>query len=99
MAAPPIGTVGGPRPPARSRAGPDPREIRIRFQSRDSLLSGFALAQGEPWMEDCRVDLPRLELVVHMAGGFGCAPPAGRPGRRRFPAAGPLRALRGGATD
>lgn len=98
MAAP-IETPGGARRPAWPGPGPDPREIRIRFESRDSLLSGFALTQGEPWIEDCRVDFPRLELVVRMARGFGHAPApySRRSGRRRFPGSGPLRALRGGA--
>lgn len=98
MAAP-IETPGGPRTPGRTGGGPDPRELRIRFESRDSLLSGFALAQGEPWMEDCRVDFPRLELIVRMARGFGHGTPLRDAGRRRFPGAGPLRALPGGASD
>lgn len=87
MAAP-IETPGGPRGPGLR---PDPREIRIRFESRNSLLAGFALAQGEPWMEDCRVDLPRRELVVRMAGGFGHPPP----GRRRLAGPGRLRLVAG----
>jgi hypothetical protein len=49
---------------------PDHREIRIRFESRAALLDGFALAQKESWIEDCHLDLPGLELVIRMAGGF-----------------------------
>ena len=48
----------------------DHRVIRIRFEGRASLLEGFALAQKESWIEDCHVDLPRLELVIRMSGGF-----------------------------
>ena len=53
---------------------PDHREIRIRFESRAALLDAFALAQKESWIEDCQVVLPRLELVIRMAGGFSIAP-------------------------
>ena len=53
---------------------PDHREIRIRFESRASLLDAFALAQKESWIEDCHVVLPHLELVIRMAGGFSIAP-------------------------
>ena len=52
----------------------DSRVIRIRFQNRASLLDGFALAQKESWVEDCHVVLPRLELVIRMAGGFSIHP-------------------------
>jgi hypothetical protein len=48
----------------------DHRVIRIRFEGRASLLDAFALAQKESWIEDCHVILPRLELVIRMAGGF-----------------------------
>jgi hypothetical protein len=48
----------------------DHRLIRIRFEGRASLLDAFALAQKESWIEDCHVNLPRLELVIRMAGGF-----------------------------
>jgi hypothetical protein len=50
------------------------REMCVRFSSRASLLSGFARAQSEPWIEDCRVDLPRRELWIRMAGGFHVQP-------------------------
>lgn len=62
--------------PSPSPAGDAPghREIRIRFESRASLLDGFALAQKESWIEDCHVDLPRRELVIRMAGGFSIHP-------------------------
>jgi hypothetical protein len=64
---------------------PDHREIRVRFESRTALLDGFALAQRESWIEDCHLDLPRLELVIRMAGGFwiqrGQHPVPRRPGR------------------
>ena len=56
---------------------PDHREIRIRFESRAALLDGFALAQKESWIEDCRLVLPRLELVIRMAGGFSIEPGQG----------------------
>jgi len=52
----------------------DHREIRIRFESRAGLLDGFALAQKESWIEDCQVLLPRLELIIRMAGGFSIGP-------------------------
>jgi hypothetical protein len=52
----------------------DSREIRIRFENRASLLDGFALAQKESWIEDCHVVLPRLELVIRMAGGLSIEP-------------------------
>ena len=56
-------------------SGPaDHREIRVRFESQASLLDGFALAQRESWIEDCHVLLPRLELVIRMAGGFSIDP-------------------------
>ncbi len=48
----------------------DHRVVRIRFENRASLLDAFALAQKESWIEDCHVNLPRLELVIRMAGGF-----------------------------
>ncbi len=48
----------------------DHRVVRIRFEGRSSLLDAFALAQKESWIEDCHVSLPRLELVIRMAGGF-----------------------------
>jgi len=54
--------------------GLDHREIRIHFENRTALLDGFALAQRESWIEDCHVVLPRLELVVRMAGGFSIHP-------------------------
>jgi hypothetical protein len=50
------------------------RELCIRFASRASLLLGFARAQDERWIVDCRVDLPRRELWVRMAGGFHVQP-------------------------
>ena len=53
---------------------PDHREIRIRFESRGALLDAFALAQRESWIEDCQVVLPRLELIIRMAGGFSIEP-------------------------
>ena len=53
---------------------PDHGEIRICFESRTALLDAFALAQKESWIEDCQVVLPRLELVIRMAGGFSIAP-------------------------
>ena len=52
----------------------DHREIRIRFESRAALLEAFALAQKESWIEDCQVVLPRLELIIRMAGGFSIDP-------------------------
>lgn len=52
----------------------DHREIRIRLESRAALLEAFALAQKESWIEDCQVLLPRLELVIRMAGGFSIGP-------------------------
>ena len=52
----------------------DHREIRIRFESRAALLDAFALAQRESWIEDCQVLLPRLELIIRMAGGFSISP-------------------------
>jgi hypothetical protein len=54
--------------------GLDHREIRIHFENQTSLLNGFALAQRESWIEDCHVLLPRLELVIRMAGGFSIHP-------------------------
>jgi hypothetical protein len=67
---------------------PDRREIRIRFQSRTALLDAFALAQRESWIEDCQVALPRLELIIRMAGGFSIDPsqPTGPRRVRRDPA-------------
>jgi hypothetical protein len=56
--------------PAPAREPLDHRVVRIRFESRASLLDAFALAQEESWIEDCHVILPRLELVIRMAGGF-----------------------------
>ena len=53
---------------------PDHREIRVRFESHTALLDGLALAEEESWVEDCRVDFPRLELVIRMAGGFRIDP-------------------------
>jgi len=53
---------------------PDHREIRIRFESRTSLVDAFARAQRESWIEDCQVVLPRLELIIRMAGGFKIDP-------------------------
>jgi hypothetical protein len=55
---------------APAREPQDHRVIRIRFQNRASLLDAFALAQNESWIEDCHVNLLRLELVIRMAGGF-----------------------------
>ncbi len=66
----------------RASAAPDHREIRIRFENRASLLDGFALAQRESWIEDCRVVLPHLELVIRMAGGFSIEPGQGTAPRR-----------------
>jgi hypothetical protein len=57
-------------------------EVRIRFESRAALLEGFALAQKESWIEDCQVLLPRLELVIRMAGGFSIGPPQDTAPRR-----------------
>ena len=68
--------------PAQLSDAPDHREIRIRFESRTSLLDGFTLAQKESWIEDCRVVLPRLELVIRMAGGFSIEPGQGTAPRR-----------------
>lgn len=58
----------------RSSEVPNHREIRIRFESRAALLDAFALAQRESWIEDCQVVLPRLELIIRMAGGFSIEP-------------------------
>lgn len=63
----------------------DHREIRIRFESRSALLDGFDLAKQESWVEDCHVVLPRLELVIHMAGGFWIQPRQGTTQRRDRP--------------
>ena len=60
----------------------DHREIRICFESRAALLDAFALAQRESWIEDCQVLLPRLELIVRMAGGFSIEPPEATAPRR-----------------
>ena len=66
----------------QASAPPDHREICIRFESHASLLDGFALARKERWIEDCRVVLPRLELVIRMAGGFSIEPGQGTAPRR-----------------
>jgi len=66
----------------QASATPDHREIRIRFESRTSLLDGFTLAQKESWIEGCRVVLPRLELVIRTAGGFSIEPGQGTAPRR-----------------
>ena len=63
----PLETVQEPAP---AREPLDHRVLRIRFESRASLLDAFALAQNESWIEDCHVNLPRLELVIRMAGGL-----------------------------
>jgi len=60
----------------------DHREIRIRFETRAALLDGFALAQKESWIEDCQVVLPRLELIIRMAGGFSIGSGQGTAPRR-----------------
>lgn len=59
-----------PQSPTPARELMDHRVVRIRFESRASLLDAFALAQRESWIEDCHVILPRLELVIRMAGGL-----------------------------
>ena len=81
-------------PPSYLTNSPRHRELRVCFESRASLLAGFARAQRESWIEDCRVDLPRLELWIRMAGGRAARPrmrgrsfpvralPAARPVRR-----------------
>ena len=53
---------------SRASEAQDHREIRICFESRGALLDAFALAQRESWIEDCQVLLPRLELIIRMAG-------------------------------
>lgn len=50
------------------------REFTIRFSTRTSLTSAYARAQREAWIEDCRVDVPRLELWIRMSGGGPVAP-------------------------
>lgn len=50
-----------------------PREMRVRFNSREALAAGVDRAQREPWVARCRVD--RGELVLELAGGFGVRPP------------------------
>jgi len=65
-----VGTLETSRRLTGARGTQDHREIRIRFESRTALLDGFALAQRESWIEDCHLDLPRLELAIRMAGGF-----------------------------
>ena len=65
-----VGTLDTSRSLTDARGTLDHREIRIRFESRAALLDGFALAQRESWIEDCHVVVPRLELVIRMAGGF-----------------------------
>jgi hypothetical protein len=81
-----VGSLDTSRRLTNARGTLDHREIRIRFESRAALLDGFALAQRESWIEDCHVVLPRLELVIRMAGGFSMQPgqrsPARRAGRR-----------------
>jgi hypothetical protein len=67
---------------SRANEAPDHREIRIRFESRGALLDAFALAQRESWIEDCQVLLPRLELIVRMAGGFSIEPAEATRSRR-----------------
>jgi hypothetical protein len=68
--------------PTPANSAQDHREIRIRFESRAALLDGFAMAQKESWIEDCQVVLPRLELVIRMAGGFSIEPGQGKGPRR-----------------
>jgi hypothetical protein len=67
---------------------PGHRETRVHFASRASLLAGFARAQREPWVEDCKVNLTRRELWIRMAGGAPSAEP--------IPARAPLRVVTGG---
>jgi len=68
----------------RLRSRPGTRESRIRFPSRHALLRGLFRARREPWIEACRADWSRLELVIRMAGA---APVRRRPR---------LRLIRGG---
>ena len=65
-----IAPLETPQRPAAAPELQDHRVVRIRFESRASLLDAFALAQKESWIEDCHVNLPRLELVIRMAGGL-----------------------------
>ncbi|MDJ0787755.1 MAG: hypothetical protein QNK05_13175 [Myxococcota bacterium] len=62
-----------PTPSLASR--PSHRQLRIRFASRASLISGLRMARREPAFDSCHVDLPTRELVVHMAGGFDATRP------------------------
>ena len=73
-----------PSPDPRLASRPRTRESRIRFPSRKALLRGLARARREPWIEACRADWRRLELVIRM-GGAARPRPALRliPGGRR----------------
>jgi len=53
----------------------EPREMRVRFNSRKALEAGVDRAAREPWVARCRVDRLRRELVIELAGGFGVRPP------------------------
>lgn len=53
----------------------EPREMRVRFSSREALQAGVDRAEREPWVARCRVDRFRRELVIELAGGFGVRPP------------------------
>ncbi len=53
----------------------EPREMRVRFSSREALQAGVDRAEREPWVAGWRVDPFRRELVIELAGGFGVRPP------------------------
>ncbi len=52
-----------------------PREMRVRFSSREALAAGVDRAQREPWVARWHVDGDTRELVLELAGGFGVRPP------------------------
>jgi hypothetical protein len=56
--------------PASRRSAPD--RVAIRFESEAALERGLALAQGEPWVAECRVE--RATRTLHLRLCSGAAP-------------------------
>jgi hypothetical protein len=53
----------------------EPLWSRISYPDQFSLFAAWGRAMEDPLVEDCQVDLPRLELAVRLCASAGPRPP------------------------
>ncbi|NNL65738.1 MAG: hypothetical protein HKP30_05810 [Myxococcales bacterium] len=46
---------------------------RMKFHNQSDLTQAYAGLSGQTWVDSCTVDVPRLELRVHLVDGSAMA--------------------------